>query len=154
MDPEIWNNGVAAARKLARVLKEKQQFLRPREQAAALERPATDWGQVADVLETLLASDLADLEKLKKADAGKLLADTGGQLLAQARAFSKLGPRDFFGQNLDQLANLRVTPVQSSADKATLKFEAPDQDPALYEFVRVEGKWIPKNLAENWHEIV
>src|SRR5262249_29787200 len=103
MDPEIWNNGVAAARKLARVLKEKQQFLRPREQAAALERPATDWGQVADVLETLLASDLADLEKLKKADAGKLLADTGGQLLAQARAFSKLGPRDFFGQNLDQL---------------------------------------------------
>jgi len=152
MDPDIWNKGVAAARKLARVLKEKQPFIRNARRGEG--QGGTDWGQVAELLDTLLSSDLADLEKLKMADAGRLLAETGGQILSQVRAFSKLGQRDFFGQNLDQLANLSVSPVRSSGDSATVRFEAPDQDPEMLEFVRVEGKWIPRNLAESWHEMI
>lgn len=152
MDPEIWDRGVVAVRKFARVLKDKQAFQPlPRPDAG---QPPTDWGQLADVLETLLASDLADLDKLKHADVGKLLAETGGQILSQAQAFSKLGPRDFFGQNLEQLANLHVTPLESSGDKATVQFEPRGQEPQTIEFVRVEGKWIPRNLSDGWIEMM
>src|SRR6185436_14057880 len=37
-------------------------------------------------------------------------------------------------------------------DSAVVLIERPGEDPNPTEFVRVEGKWIPKSLADSWIE--
>jgi len=155
MDPEIWKKGVSVVRKLAGVLKSKSQFLPqigpPRKNG---EPPVGDWGKISEMLETLLASDLADLDRLKSADAGRLLATAGGQLFGQIRLISSLTAQDDFSNSLSRLGDLHVTLISSTTERATLKFEAPGDQPAVIEFMRIEGKWIPQNLADGWIEKV
>jgi hypothetical protein len=155
MDPDVWKKGVTVVRKLAAVLKSKAQYLPqigpPRKNG---EPPVGDWGKISELLETLLASDLADLDRLKSADAGRLLATAGGQLFGQIRLISSLTPQDEFSNSLSRLSDLQVTLISATTERATLKFEAPGDQPAVIEFMRIEGKWIPQNLAEGWIEKV
>jgi AcrR family transcriptional regulator len=78
MDAELWNKSVDVLRKLARMLKEKKEFLaaaraRARQEPGAAPGPSpAELGAIADLLETLLASDLADLEKLDPESYGRL----------------------------------------------------------------------------------
>lgn len=147
MDPEIWSSTIGVLRKLAKLLKAQQAFL-PR--PAGPGQPATDWGKLAEMLDTVLESDLADLKRLKNADAGKIMAVTGGRILGQLRAFSKLMKDDSFSNTIDRLADLKVNLIRSSGESATLTFEAAGEEPTETEFVRVEGKWIPQDLATEW----
>ncbi len=151
MDAELWNKSVAVLRKFARLLKDKTEFLAA---ARARQAPEADLGPfkaelvaIADLLETLLASDLADLEKLKTADGGKFLAGTGRKLLAQLRATG----HDPFADRLGLFSDMKVTLDSTEGDSALLTFEVPSATAAEREFVRVEGKWVPKDLADDWH---
>lgn len=152
MDPELWNRTSGVLRKLAGVLKSKTGFLPGPGAGAGNDQSAGDWPRLAELLDTLLESDLADLDKLKKADAGAIIERTGGRIFVQLRAFSKLMPDDSFARNLDHLASLRVALINSSADRARVEFSVPGEAPAEYEFIRVEGKWIPTTLANEWIE--
>jgi len=146
MDAEFWTRTVAVVRKLTGVLKTKKEFLRGPDQAG------TDWASLADILETILDSELADLEKLKKADAGKILAGTGGKILGQLRAFSKLTSNDSFAEDLNRLSRTEVKLISSTGDTARLKLTATDEEPRDVDFVRIEGKWIPQSMANEWIE--
>src|SRR5437762_3509180 len=84
MDADLWNESVGVLRKLARVLKSKKEFLVPaRTQSGqpAAGPSSAELATIGELIETLLASDLADLEKLKQADGRKFLESTGGKLL-------------------------------------------------------------------------
>ncbi|HBL46335.1 MAG TPA: hypothetical protein DDZ90_23410 [Planctomycetaceae bacterium] len=50
----------------------------------------------------------------------------------------------------EKLKQTKVTVVKTEGDTATIKIEAPGEEPKEEEMVKVEGKWIPKNLANNW----
>jgi hypothetical protein len=158
MDAELWSRTAAVLRKLAGVLKTKGEFLRPPapggNPAGAPQPSGTDWAEIAEVLTTILDSDLGDIEKLKTADAGKVLAGTGGKLLAQLQAYSKLMPNDAFTENLDRLSRTQVKLVSSSGDKAKLTLTATGEEPKDVDFVRVEGKWVPQSMADSWDEMV
>lgn len=156
MDPELWRKTADVLRKLVVVLKTKKEFLdgvgAGGKRAPDANRQPTDWASLAEMLDALLKSDLADLDRLKKADAGKILAGPGGKILGQLRAFSNLMPDDSFAKNLRGLKDLRVTLVSSSGESAKVKFSAPNEEPKEFDFIRVEGKWIPLNLANEWIE--
>lgn len=129
MDAELWNKTVAVLRKLVVVLKTKKQFL------------AADLTPVANLLETLLAGEAADLEKLKAFDGRLFLAGTGARLIAQLR---KLLP------NVNNMLDFKkVALVKSQGETATVEITT-SFDTTEREFVRVEGKWVPKDLAEAW----
>lgn len=136
MDPELWNRSVAAIHKVAGMLKSKKEFLAP------------EMNGVADVLETLLATDLADLEKLKTLDGGKLLAETAGKLFALLR---KTGHHPF-GDDMGIFNDVTVMLVHSQGDSATVALEFEGDLPHEYELVRIDGKWIPRVIAEGWIE--
>lgn len=157
MDPELWSKSVAVLDKLASVVKNQRELLaatiRPADKAG--ERgPAVDFEGLANLLQTLVKSDLGNLEKLKKADAGTILAVTGGQLLEQLQALSKLGPQGSLSFPLDDLSRLKIQLKSSENDQAILLIQSPGEAPHETEFVRVEGRWIPRNLAENWIETI
>jgi hypothetical protein len=151
MDPEFWAKSVVTLRKLAHVLKEQNEHLvaiRARQDVDADPRAlAAEMTAIADLLETLLRSDLADLEKLKTVDGEKFLASTGRRLLDQLRATGN----DPFAEWGD-LSELNVTQISSEGDSATLAIEKPGKPAMDYQFARVEGKWIPQSMAANWYE--
>jgi len=46
--------------------------------------------------------------------------------------------------------NLKASANDAAAETATVEIEFPESDPDEFKFVRVEGKWIPRWLAEGW----
>jgi len=129
MDPELWNKSFTVLRKLVVVLKTKKAFL------------AADMTSTAGLVEILLEGDIGDLEKLKSFDGHRFLAGTGARLFAQLRTLIP---------NLDaQFDFKKVTLIKSKGDTATLELKT-DMETIERDFVRVEGKWIPKDLAEGW----
>ncbi|MSR59901.1 MAG: hypothetical protein EXS05_20055 [Planctomycetaceae bacterium] len=158
MDPEIWSGTVSVLRKLAQVARDKKQFLRgamgPPGAAVDGRNPADDIENLAGLLTTLVDSDLGDLEKLKQADGGTLLAKTGGPLLEQVELALKLAPGDASLQRLGQLLDLKVRLLSSEGETAVVLIEAPDAEPLEANFLRVEGKWIPSETAHDWIETV
>jgi hypothetical protein len=153
MDSDLWDKTIGVLRKLARMLKEKREFVAaaragqmPADQA---KQSAAELAAIADLLDTLVASDLADLEKLKTVDGGKFLAATGRKLFGQLRAMGR-NPLADPQLGVDLFADLKVTLDSSQGDTALLTFEAPNATSSGREFVRVEGKWIPKEMADHW----
>ena len=131
MDAELWNKSILVVRKLAGVLKTKKEFL------------AADMTPVANLVETLLAGELADLDQLKKFDGRLFLSGTGARLIAQLR---ELLP------NINRMLDFKkVTLLKSKGDAATVELKT-DEETTEREFVRVEGKWIPKDTADAWIE--
>ena len=164
MDPDLWDRTVSLFRKLAGVLKTQKRFLAAGGPAAsqAIGRPKgtgpdaeptqgkADWAKLADMLETVLDSDLASLQRLKSADGGKLLATAGGKVIEQLKTLSRMSPDDDFAFSLERLAELQVSVVHATNEAATLKFEAPGDTPLIVKFARHKGKWIPEDLENEW----
>lgn len=155
MDPEIWKGTVRVLRKLAALARDKEKLLRGAlgGQAGGA-GPGTDIENLAVILATLVESDLGDLDRLKQADAGVLLAKIGGPLLERMELALQLAPGDENLQRLGQLLDLKVRLVSAEGDAAVVEIEAPDAPPQETEFVRVEGKWIPRETQHDWIETI
>jgi hypothetical protein len=141
MDPEVWSSAVKVVRKVASVFSSKKEYL------AAL-APATDWGQLAALLRTLADSELGDLERLKTADGRAMLATSGAAVMQQWDLLTRFAG----GLGELNLAELQVTLESSTGDTAVVVVDMPGVEPQPSEFVKVEGKWIPRALAETWVE--
>ncbi len=50
----------------------------------------------------------------------------------------------------DKIKQAKVSVVANEGDTATIKIEVPGEKSDEEKMVKVEGKWIPKNLADNW----
>lgn len=153
MDPELWSKVIALLEKVAEVTKAKKDMLadtitlagRPGERG-----PSINFDGLANLLRTLIKSDLGNLERLKTADAGTILGEAGGQFLEQLQLLSKIGSQDPSTLPLENLSKLRVELTSSDDDMSVVLIRSPDAAPLETEFVRVEGKWIPRNLADSW----
>jgi hypothetical protein len=157
MDIEIWNRSFEIAERAVVVLEQQRDHVfasrfwspppeSPRDQLQA------DWDASVQLLATLIRSDLADLEKVRSLDVGQFLTSTGGEVLIQLSRMSKLAPGDPLNSQLEQLAAMKVTAVLQSDDDAVVTFTstAPENPTRNVEFVRVDEKWIPRELAANW----
>ncbi len=166
MDADVWKAGVGLLQKAIRVLKEKKEFLL--KQPALAQSPAgatvtaENWDGLVSVLETIAASELADLQKLKTLDVGKFADGTGKQVadklaaLAKAADQKKLSLTDFPGvpvnaMPLSGLATAKFSTVKIEGDTATLRVENEGKTED-HEIVRVDGKWLPKEMVAQWQE--
>lgn len=152
MDPEIWQQTFAVLKKGVEVLKSKKDlilaspmFANPNA-AAQTELARQNWDGAVGLLDTLVNSELADLDKLKALESRMFLQGTGNQLLTQALAIGTAA-----GQNpLDQLKKVSVTVVSRDGDQAVVKLTSEDQPPQEVDFVKIEGKWLPKSMVDDW----
>jgi hypothetical protein len=167
MDAELWNSGATFAQKAVRVLKEKKSFVIASLMANA-PVPAnqatidSNWDPVVDVLATLVNSEIADLQKLKTMDIGAFLNGTGRSIATQLAAIAKaaeaegLSPDQFPGVPVDEmpmpnLSKAKITTVQSDGDTATIRIDDGEKVEE-HEVVRVDGKWLPKEMVDGWPE--
>lgn len=154
MDPELWNRSFSVLQKLSDLLSDKQDliFEHPMiaQGMAGKDDPEEGWEAAVEVFEIMVKSDLADLDKVKKLDIGEFLADTGRDLMEQMAEASSLAPDDAWNKQMITLRATEATVLAQTDDTATVRIKRPGQATAEDEYVRVEGKWIPKELADSW----
>lgn len=139
MDTDLWSQVFQLANKTSNVLKAKKELFFSHnglKRMPQMEAIKPHWDTIVSGLREIATSDVADLLKLKQADLKQLLVS---------------GNRLFGSLPLPKFGDVQVTTVKTDGDSATLSYKESGQSPAKeVEFVRIEGKWLPKSIAESW----
>ena len=152
IDPAVWKKGFELANKLVAVMKAKKQMVLSSQMMAQNPEPEkveAGYDATVAVLSILANSEISKLENVKKLDIRKFMAGTGSKLVKKVMAASEeLGD----GPAAKDLKNAKVTLVSSGEGVATLSIEMPGEPAKTDQFVQVEGKWIPQEMAAGWAE--
>ena len=152
LDAEFYDKSMAVMAKAVKVLKEKKDFIKANEMFAQATKGAPlppgaidqNWDAAVGLLGAIAGSDLKTVAGLKGLDIGKFLSVTGGDLMKQGVAIAKAT-----GQ--DPMAMLAGVKVEKGAAEGKVKISMPGQEGGKEEeFVQVEGKWIPAEMAKEW----
>ena len=160
MDPELWNRTVAVGQKLTVLLKTRKEdflsYLPLRSLVGiSLKKLTGKWDGLVGLLKTLIESDLSDLERMKFFDGQNFFAGFEARGTSQLRDFTILLPEKNPFHLLDEmLAGAEVTSQQIDETSAIVQITAQQGETREFEFVKVEGKWIPKYWAETWKQDV
>ncbi len=160
MDAEVWNKTFATVQRAVHIMKKQRKFYLEKEAArnSPLEMPriALNFDHALQLAETLVGSDIANLESLKTVDAGQLIGKTGGELMQQFDLLAKFAASTPLGDRTKlDISRMQVKLISTDGDNAILQLIAPHiktgkPQESEVEFVKVEGKWIPKEIAINW----
>jgi len=165
MDTQVWTAGTGILKTAVRILKEKKQFIlaHPAVQQVPVDADtiSKNWDPVVDLLDTIVNSELTDLEKLKTLDVGVFLSETGktivDKMMAVASALEdqEFSVTDFPGVEVDAaglagLQSAKISLLNSDGDAATVRIEKEDGEVEDVQMVRVEGKWLPKEMVDEW----
>ena len=159
MDPEVWNKTFAVMRKAAVVLQDKKElFMGSQMMKMAQDRQdevAANWDIAATAMSTVAGSDLGNLEKLKTMDWKNFLETTGSQMMAIAKKSSaETEDNSYENEFLAKVKSMKVEVLDKTDETATVKITSADEDPEEVQMTKVEGRWIPNDLADDWQENV
>ena len=154
VDPTIYNRGFALVMRGAEVLDDRKEVILASE-------TFTSTGADADEIRTALAntqavtailkeSQVATVAGLSTIDWEQFLATTGAKLIETASTIDP-GETD---NPLGDLESLTVETVETNGDRATLRISSADHEPEDVEMVRVEGRWVPAGMADQWTQFV
>jgi len=154
LDPEIYDRGFALIMRAFEVLDDRKDVILGSE---TFKSTGADGDEIRTGLsgtqvfaQALKSSEVATVDGLGSIEWGQFLATTGSKILENAAA---LESED--GENpLDELESLTVETLEISDDRATLRIGSAEHDPEDVEMVRVEGRWIPAEMAEEWPQFV
>jgi hypothetical protein len=155
MDPEMWSSFFNTGRKVADVMRDKKEyFLSSSLMNAAGEEKArieANWDTAVTALDSFFSSQFSDLNTFKTMDWERFLSTTGAELLEHI--VQKAAEEGTGESPEDHLAKLRATTVETlshDGDMATVRISAPGEDPEDVALTRVEGRWVPTDLATDW----
>lgn len=153
MDPEVWDRSFGVFYKATRVLSEKKEFLLANPMLAQhlTEKPEIEqnWDELVHLLSIISSSQITTINQLRQLNIEAFLADTIGAMMAQAEVISALSvdnPRE----ELDKLQNLSVKLISNDGSIAFLEIGSEGEELRKVEFMLVEGKWIPRDMAQEW----
>ncbi|MGD9253457.1 MAG: hypothetical protein PVG92_05945 [Holophagae bacterium] len=154
MDPELYDRTMAVMNRAVQVLQEKQDIILESETMAMTagdaEKKAQAMGSGLAMVQTVLDSEIMTLQGLGALDWENFLATTGASLMQQAAAIET----DEGENPMDDLRGIRVETIETSAETATLRITVGDEDSEEVEMVRVEERWVPAEMAEEWPEMM
>jgi hypothetical protein len=157
VDPALWNSLTSSVQLAAFGLRQQKTrfFAHPVAEMLPIDKATLEkiWDPAVEVADALVLSELYDVEEFKKMDMPQFFANTGPVLLehlqpiAQAFAIAQV---DEITSILSSLKDVKASKVSGDDTTAVVKIEFPDRDPADVEFIKVEDKWIPKDLESQW----
>jgi hypothetical protein len=171
-DQDVYNQSFQLVKKVGMILKNKKDLIlatmppppppgtapTPEELApGAMPKDPKVVGEAIDlvgkIISTITTSDLADLSKVKALDVEKTLSTSGSQLMVLMREFDKFSTNGLGDKLKAEVSSLKTTVVKQDGHTATIKMEVDDgKPPKEKQFVRVEGHWIPKEMADTWKD--
>lgn len=155
VDAEVWDKCFSVLRKAAVVLQDKKDlFLGSKMFANAGEKKndiADNWDTGTVILSTLANSDIGRLDTLKTINWHDFLATTGANLMEVARKASAATKDDSYkNEFIAKLKGVNVKVVSNEGGHATLQVSSPGEEPKDVEFVQVENRWVPADMAAEW----
>ena len=154
MDPQLYDRTMAVMNRAVQVLQEKKEIILQSETMAMTpgdaEEKAQAVGSALAMAQTFLDSEITTLQGLGAVNWENFLATTGASLMQQVSAFQMEE-----GTNpMDELRALQVETLESSAETAKVRITAGDEEPEEVEMVRVEERWVPAEMAEEWPDMM
>ena len=154
MDAELWQQTAAVIRKSTGLLKTRKQSI--------LSHPAlsdsqwvTDgalsrkWDGFAALLATVADGELADLKQMQTFDGRKFFSRFDANSLTQLQDLSiLLGDENPFGMLREMIDGASIEVIAETGDTARVQIQPKNGEPRVFDFKRVEGKWLPKSWAE------
>jgi len=159
MDPAVWEATFGLGRRLTGLLRDKKDIILASSmlQAAGERREEIEggWDEMVSSLDSFFASKVSSLDSMKTIDWEEYIATTGRELMNLAAEKSKADGDDTFDREFTQkLLQTNVEVVSIEGDNATLRMTAPDEDPEEMQLTRVEGRWVPNDMATDWDQNV
>ena len=155
MNPAVWDAAFGLGRKTVGILRDKKALFLSSSmlQAAGDDRRRIEsgWDPVVSVLGSFFSSDVTRLETLKTIDWERYLSSTGRELMNQAAEVSKARGDDAFDREFaGKLRQSKIELVSRDGNQATVRMTAPDEEPEELQLTRVEGRWVPSEMAADW----
>lgn len=155
MDPTVWDATFGLGRKTAGILRDKKALFLSSSMLKAVgddrQRIESGWDTAVTVLNSFFSSDVTRLDTLKTIDWERYLSTTGRELMNQAAEVSKARGDDAFDREFaGKLRQTKVEILSRDGDEATLRMTAPDEEPEVVLLTRVEGRWVPSEMAADW----
>jgi len=155
VDPAVFDRAVAVARKGVVVLQGKKDLILS---SRYLEQSPVDaasvdaiWEASVYMLDALLASDLTDLETMREIDVEALLSTTGAAIMDSAAEMPAESDETVsFADRVAAWEQTEVEPLSEEGDRAVVLLTVPDEEPIEMPMARIEGRWIPTELAAQW----
>lgn len=156
MDADIWNQSFALLSKTANVLENQRDNIlaMPNVQQDPdfdVEMARQNWHHVLAPFRTIASCELSDVNELSRIDLRQFMGTTGAQLFAQIERLSEISGDDA-SSKIASLRNIRATLVSREGERAMVQIDVPGEQPKTEAFVRVEGKWIPEDMARDWKD--
>ena len=159
VDPAVFDRAVAVARKGVVVLQGKKDLILS---SRYLEQSPVDaasvdaiWEASVYMLDALLASDLTDLETMREIDVEALLSTTGAAIMDSAAEMPAESDETVsFAKRVAAWEQTEVELLSEEGDWAVVLLTVPDEEPIEMPMARIEGRWIPTELASQWPAVV
>lgn len=156
MDPEIWNGGFGIAKKVVRVLQEKKEYILKSPMLPLLQVDPKvlneNWDDVVKAVATVVNSDISELDKLRTLNINEFLSTTGADFMENMTALAEVSQQENLKNSMADYKNAKFSLLESEGDSAWITVEVPGEAPEKIQMVKVEEKWIPKDLADTWDQ--
>ncbi len=157
-DAEVWNRDVATAQRILKIVRTRKAFVFDAFRDSFVEpamrmQTEADWDAMFRCLEAIVNSDFSDIEKLRAFDGRAFFA---GNVTNALKQFLGGTQNEATKKFVDSLSMISVKQVNAGADvvlvRITLPADAKGRKGKVIErhFVKREGQWIPKEMAEGW----
>lgn len=150
MDPAVYDRAFAIAMRAIEVLDDRKEIILASE---TFKSTGADSGDIQEGLsnalvfaDTLKVSEIATVAGLGSVNWEQFLATTGNEFLKQAAAIES----EDDDNPLNSLDSLKVETIDVSEDRAMLRISSDDHESEDVEMAKVEGRWIPAELADDW----
>ena len=154
MDPAVYDRAFAIVMRAVEVLDDRKDIIIASETFKSTGADADDvltgLNNTLVFTNILKASEVATVAGLGSVDWERFLATTGNEFIKQAAAIED--PDE--DNPLNNLDSLKVETISVSDDRATLRISSDDHDPEDVEMAKVEGRWVPADLADEWEQSV
>lgn len=153
LDPELWGHGVQVAKKIARVLRERDQDILPLFAGNTAIQGWVREGQLAHLIDLLADGELRTLAGLRDVDLGKLLETVGEPLMQQAMASARLFAPES-AERLEAFAQVQTNVLRRDDESALVRVSYPDAAPEELVFIKVGETWTMKELDDQWEQVM
>jgi len=163
MDKDVWNKGFELGQKVVALLRSKRELLfasqmtkqMANDTPVDLQKASREWEVVVGLFETIVNSELSDLDQLKTLDVERFLSGTGAKFASQLVEVAELSKNP---SELETLRTAQFEVAEMDGDTALLKFVRTDGDggqiETTVEMKKVEGRWLPAGLVDGLPQAV
>jgi hypothetical protein len=156
IDPEYYDRAFGILGKAADVLKEKEEFIFNSPMALGTPLIESDmgnhWDEIVDLLETIVKSDISRIESLRQVDPGNLLASTGQGIMEDLKSLAIKGKMSSKNNPWTLLEQAQTHIINVSSNSASVEFSVSTNSTETVELKKVEGRWIPADMASQWKQ--